>query len=371
MKFIIDRDALLGALQVVQGVVERRQTIPILSHVLLSLHDQELSITATDMEVELNSHLLVGETHEAGAITVPARKLIDICRTSSVHNPISFQSVAEQATIVSGRSRFVLSTLPAAEFPSSDTLQGVASLDLEEGLLKRLIELTYFAMAQQDVRYYLNGLLIEVTSDELRCVATDGHRLAFAKHGMETALAREENVQAIIPRKGVTELMRMLGSATEPVVVTVGTNAVQAQFATAQFTSKLIDGRYPEYGNVIPDPRHCERELVAERDGLRQALARAAIIANERHRAVRLVLETNTMRIVANNPEQEEIEEQLEAEYRGDPLEIGFNVTYLMDAIAAIPTRSIRMFFFSASNSCLITPEGRNDCLYVVMPMRL
>lgn len=371
MKFIIDRDALLSSLHVVQGVLERRQTIPILSNVLLSLHEHALSITATDMEVELNSHLQVREVHEGGAVTVPARKLIDICRASSAHHPISFQSAGERATIISGRSRFVLSTLPAADFPSSDTLHSVASLDLEEGLLKRLIELTYFAMAQQDVRYYLNGLLIEVTSNELRCVATDGHRLAFARYGMATELTPEANVQAIVPRKGVTELMRMLGSATEPVAITLAANAVRAQFTTARFTSKLIDGRYPEYGDVIPNPEHSERELVADREALRQALARAAIIANERHRAVRLVLESNTMRIVANNPEQEEIEEQLEVEYQGDPLEIGFNVIYLIDAIAAIPTQLVKMFFFNASNSCLVMPEGRNDCQYVVMPMRL
>ena len=369
MRFTLLRDALLGPLQVVQGVVERRQTIPILANVLLASQDNILSITATDMEVELNAQTSL-EDSEDGAITVPARKLIDICRTAPPNTRIEFFTSGSRATILSGRSRFVLTTLPAADYPSTDSIDELAAIRLEQRVLRRLIELTGFAMANQDVRYYLNGLLLEFSVSAFRAVATDGHRLAFAEQRMQTS-ASDGVQQAIVPRKGILELMRILPPGNEEVELALSAHAIQARFPSMRFTSKLIDGRYPDYIGVIPDPEVCDKVVLVDRELLRQSLTRAAILANEKHRAVRLILGPEGLRIMAKNPEQEEAEEQLEARYIGEPLEVGFNASYLIEAIGAVPTETVRIYFTEANSSCLIRPEGRDDCQYVVMPMRL
>lgn len=369
MRFSLPRDALLGPLQVVQGVVERRQTIPILANILLTSQDSVLSITATDMEVELNAQTTLGDS-EGGAITVPARKLIEICRTAPPNTDIEFFMSGSRATILSGRSRFVLATLPAADYPSTDSFQETATICLEQGLLRRLIELTGFAMANQDVRYYLNGLLLEASVSGLRAVATDGHRLAFAEHRMDTRVS-DGVQQAIVPRKGVLELMRILTPGKEEMELVFSAHAIQARFPSMRFTSKLIDGRYPDYLGVIPDPEACDKMALIDRERLRQSLTRAAILANEKHRAVRLILGSEGLRIIAKNPEQEEAEEQLEAEYVGEPLEVGFNASYLIEAISAVPAERVRIYFTDPNSSCLIRPDGREDCQYVVMPMRL
>lgn len=369
MRFSLPRDALLGPLQMVQGVVERRQTIPILANILLTSQDSLLSITATDMEVELNAQTSL-EDGKDGAITVPARKLIEICRTAPANARIEFSSSGNRATILSGRSRFVLTTLPAVDYPSSDSFDDVAAICLEQNALRRLIELTGFAMANQDVRYYLNGLLLELSASGLRAVATDGHRLAFAEYPMETRVSDGIH-QAIVPRKGVLELMRILSTGKEEVELALSAHAIQARFPSMRFTSKLIDGRYPDYVGVIPDPEMCDKMIFVSRELLRQSLTRAAILANEKHRAVRLVLGSDGLRIIAKNPEQEEAEEQLEARYIGEPLEVGFNASYLIEAISAVPAETVQIYFTEASSSCLIRPEGRADCQYVVMPMRL
>lgn len=369
MRFSLPRDALLGPLQVVQGVVERRQTIPILANILLTSQDNVLSVTATDMEVELNAQTSLVDS-EDGAITVPARKLIEICRTAPADTRIEFSAGAGRAIILSGRSRFVLTTLPAAEYPSSDSFDETAMVCLEQGMLRRLIELTSFAMANQDVRYYLNGLLLELSASGLRAVATDGHRLAFAECLMETSVS-DGIRQAIVPRKGVLELMRILSAGKEEIQLALSPHAIQARFPAIRFTSKLIDGRYPDYVGVIPDPEMCDKIALVNRELLRQSLTRAAILANEKHRAVRLVLGAQGLRIVAKNPEQEEAEEELEAEYVGEPLEVGFNASYLIEAISAVPAELVQIYFTEANSSCLIRPKGRDDCQYVVMPMRL
>lgn len=369
MRFSLSRDALLAPLQVVQGVVERRQTIPILANVLLRAQDRVLSITGTDMEVELKAQVSLDEG-EDGAITVPARKFIDICRTAAPHTRIEFVSNASHATILSARSRFVLTTLPAEDYPSTENFEEMATLRMQQGVLRRLIELTGFAMANQDVRYYLNGLLLELAAWGLRAVATDGHRLALAEHLMETNVG-EGIQQAIIPRKGVLELMRILTAGEEEVELAFSPHALQARFPSMGFTSKLIDGRYPDYLGVIPNPEKCDKIATIDRDRLRQSLTRAAIIANEKQRVVRLLLTGEGLRIIGRNIEQEEAEEQLEVQYVGEPLEMGFNAGYLIEAIGAVPSETVEVFFTEANKSCLIRAEGRSDCQYVVMPMRL
>jgi DNA polymerase-3 subunit beta len=369
MKFRIDRDALLKPLQVVQGVVERRQTLPILSNMLLSLVEDMLSVTGTDMEVELRATTQVGGDSSSGEITVPARQFIDICRSLPSGSTLEFNLEGEKAQIRSGKSRFTLSTLSAADYPSSDDLSDSHAFDVGTRGLRTLLELTHFAMAHQDVRYYLNGLLLEVSSEKLKAIATDGHRLAMAE--LKVDLGVGEPRQFIVPRKAVLELTRLLAGDEGTVRIDVSGNAIRATFKEVRLTSKLIDGRFPDYQRVIPNVEDCDKQIVISRDLLRQALARASILSNEKYRAIRLGLKNNVLRIVASNPDQEEAEDELEIEYGLAPLDIGFNVSYLMDALGVLPADTARIFLTDSSSSCLIRGEGRDDCQYVVMPMRL
>ena len=370
MKFTVERDELLKPLQVVQGVVERRQTLPILSNLLLSLKDGSLSITGTDMEVELvvTAEQLSDSTD--GEITVPARKFLDICRSLPDSASIGFQLDQDRVVIRSGRSRFNLATLPAADYPSTEAIADAAVLTIGQPALKTLFDLTQFAMAHQDVRYYLNGLLLEFGKDNVRAIATDGHRLALAEASVETGLG-DEGRQIIVPRKAVIELSRLLSADEGEIELQIGANAIRVSVGNTRMTSKLIDGRFPDYDRVIPVLDDCDKVITVEREVLRRSLARASILSNEKYRAIRLSLDKGVLRILANNPDQEEAEDELEIDYDGDILEIGFNVSYLLDALAVLPSETARVFLTDASSSCLIRGDDREDCQYVVMPMRL
>ena len=367
MKFTMHRENLLKPLQAVQGVVERRQTLPILANFLLTIDGGQLSVTATDMELELVASTELPDA-EAGEVTVPARKLVDICRSLPADAEIRLEMDGERALIRSGRSRFRLTTLPAVDYPSSDNLTGELRVTVKEGKLRRLLELTHFAMAHQDVRYYLNGLLLDIGEGLLRAVATDGHRLAIAEIPVQTGDAAR---QVIVPRKGISELLRLLGNGDEEVIIEVGSNAIQIALPEVRLTSKLIDGKFPDYRRVVPKGEDSDKTVVVDRERVRQALARAAILSNDKYRAVRLCLEPNVLRVVANNPEQEEAEDEVEVAYEGEGLEIGFNVSYLIDALTALPGEEAEIHLGDSSSSCLITPKGEGDCQYVVMPMRL
>jgi DNA polymerase III subunit beta len=365
MKFSASRETVLSPLQAVIGVVERRQAMPILSNVLLSLRKNRLSVTATDLEVELQAQVDVNGAAD-GEITVPGRKLHDIMRAFPDGAAVEVAVGGERVTVKTGRSRFALSTLRAADFPTVDEVAGRQSLRVKQDALGQLIARTHFSMAQQDVRYYLNGLLLETSGAKLRAVATDGHRLALAE--LDLSRKAERNEQLIVPRKGVLELHRLLDGDQE-VDVTLGANHIRFALGTIQLTSKLIDGRFPDYNRVIPvEPGNV---LIADRVLLRQALQRAAILSNEKYRGVRLTLDSNSVLIQANNPEQEEAEEGLELEYAGEPMEIGFNVTYLLDALAAIEGQQVRIAVTDANSSCVISEVGDDNAKFVVMPMRL
>ena len=368
MNFKIQREALLKPLQTICGVVERRQTLPILSHVLLVSDGELLTITATDLEVEMIATAKV-EGSTAGEITVPARKFLDICKTLPDDCVINFTLDNERAILKAGKSRFTLSTLPAADFPDIDVAEDGNELKIKESALKSLIDHTQFAMAQQDVRYYLNGLMLEIADGKLRSVATDGHRLAMCEIAVDASSI--ETKQIILPRKGVSELARLLDSDNSDVTIEIGNNHIRMKFAELIFTSKLIDGKFPDYQRVLP--QNTDKNLVLNREMFRQALTRASILSNEKYRGIRLLMDNNTMRIVANNPEQEEAEEQVELNYSFDPLEIGFNVTYLLDALNAINTEEVNIGLSDSNSSCLITATGEMaaECRYVVMPMRL
>lgn len=369
MKFTASREALLKPLQAVIGVVERRQTMPILANVLLVARNNRLSITATDLEVEL---VASGEANvsSGGEVTVPGRKLLDICRALPDNAEIAVSLSGEKLGVRSARSRFTLTTLPAAEFPSVEDIKAGAPLELPQGLLARLIEKTHFSMAQQDVRYYLNGLLLETGKKHLRAVATDGHRLALSQVELKgaKALAEQSESQVIVPRKGVLELQRLLGGEGN-LTVELGQNHIRIQLDGIRFTSKLIDGRFPEYERVIP--KDTDNLLTADRELFRGALQRTAILSNEKYRGIRLILRANHVTLQAHNPEQEEAEEELEVSYAGEDIEIGFNVNYLLDAMGAIESGEISMAVVDGNSSCLLRDPGNDDSKYVVMPMRL
>jgi len=364
MKFTADREHLLAALQAAIGVVERRQTMPILANVLLSAKENRLAVTATDLEVELVAAAEI-KSGSDGAITVPGRKLLDICRSLPDGARITVAQEGDRVQLRAGKSRFTLSSLPAAEFPVIEEMNVQQTLDIPQADLKRLLDKTHFSMAQQDVRYYLNGMLLETDGKMLRTVATDGHRLALA----ETALATKgKGQQIIVPRKGVLELQRLLGNEGA-VSLTIGTNHIRAQIGDIRFTSKLIDGRFPEYGRVIP--ANPPRVVQADRDLLRGALQRTAILSNEKYRGIRLALKGKNLTMQAHNPEQEEAEEEIEVQYDGEDLEVGFNVNYLLDAIAAVEGSEVQIGLTDGSSSCLVRAPDNTSCRYVVMPMRL
>ena len=367
MHFVILREAFLKPLQLVSGVVERRQTLPVLSNVLLDLKESELSLTGTDLEVELVGRVRVDHAHKPGAVTIPARKLLDICKSLSDDAVIELSLIDNKVTLKSGRSKFTLTTLPASEFPGVDEEPDTFSITMAQRKLRELLDSTSFAMAQQDVRYYLNGMLFEVAGDYLRVVATDGHRLAMETLNMINPIIEPQ--QLILPRKGIMEMARLLTDDSGEISLTFGQNHIRARVPAFTFTSKLVDGKFPDYNRVLP--KGGNKVLVGNCQELRQAFARASILSNEKYRGVRVFLSNGELKILANNPEQEEAEEIVSVEYEGDSLEIGFNVSYLIDVLSTLSSKRARITLSDPNSSALIEAEEGSDALYVVMPMRL
>nr|6P81_A Chain A, Ubiquitin-like protein SMT3,Beta sliding clamp [synthetic construct] len=366
MKFTVEREHLLKPLQQVSGPLGGRPTLPILGNLLLQVADGTLSLTGTDLEMEMVARVALVQPHEPGATTVPARKFFDICRGLPEGAEIAVQLEGERMLVRSGRSRFSLSTLPAADFPNLDDWQSEVEFTLPQATMKRLIEATQFSMAHQDVRYYLNGMLFETEGEELRTVATDGHRLAVCSMPIGQSLPSHS---VIVPRKGVIELMRMLDGGDNPLRVQIGSNNIRAHVGDFIFTSKLVDGRFPDYRRVLP--KNPDKHLEAGCDLLKQAFARAAILSNEKFRGVRLYVSENQLKITANNPEQEEAEEILDVTYSGAEMEIGFNVSYVLDVLNALKCENVRMMLTDSVSSVQIEDAASQSAAYVVMPMRL
>ncbi|GIZ10653.1 DNA polymerase III subunit beta [Pseudomonas sp. NCCP-436] len=367
MHFTIQREALLKPLQLVAGVVERRQTLPVLSNVLMVVEGQQLSLTGTDLEVELVGRVTLEDAAEPGEITVPARKLMDICKSLPADALIDIRVDEQKLLVKAGRSRFTLSTLPANDFPAVEEGPGSLTFNLPQAKLRRLIDRTSFAMAQQDVRYYLNGMLLEVQNGLLRAVATDGHRLALCS--MEAAIQQDGKHQVIVPRKGILELARLLTEQDAEVSILLGQHHIRANTGEFTFTSKLVDGKFPDYERVLP--RGGDKLVVADRQGLREAFSRTAILSNEKYRGIRLTLAADLLKIQANNPEQEEAEEEIAIEYAGGNLEIGFNVSYLLDVLGVMTAEQVRLTLSDSNSSALLQEADNEDSAYVVMPMRL
>jgi len=362
----IGRDALLKPLQAVSGIVERRHTLPILANVLLEVKEGRLYVTATDLEMQITAHTdWAGK--EAQAITVGARKLQDLLRALPDDTTLNVEASGSKLTVRSGRSRFNLQTLPAADYPrmgvATDRLQ---TLTLPQRDLRALLRSVEFAMAQQDIRYYLNGMLLVTDKGSLQAVATDGHRLSWASLAVSGEFERQE---VILPRKTVLELGKLLGDVDDPVTLELLASQVRFRFGNVELTSKVVDGKFPDYNRVIPTGH--SKMLVLERPQLLATLQRAAILSNEKFRGVRVVLAPQTLKIICTNTEQEEAEEELEVAYRGEPLDIGFNVTYLLDVLQNLGSEQVQLAFGDANSSALVTVPERSDFKYVVMPMRI
>lgn len=366
MKIVTDRDSLLPPLQQVGGVVERRQTLPILANVLINARPGELTITATDLEVEMKTSASAESDGELD-FTLPARKLIDICRALPEKAKITIDIEGERATLRSGKSRFTLGLLSAQDYPAIEPSASTHRFSIAERVLKRLIEKTQFAMAQQDVRYYLNGMLFEVKDEIIRAVATDGHRLALSESGCEETTGID--FQVILPRKAVQELSRLLSDSDEAIDIDVSSNHIRLKMATSSFTSKLIDGKFPDYERVIP--KSSEKVVTADKEDLKQALQRASILSNEKYRGIRFQFTEGTLELLAHNPEQEEAQEEVEIEYESEELIIGFNVGYLIEVLNVLDSEKVQLLLNDANSSCLVKEPDQEKEQYVIMPMRI
>ena len=368
MKFTIARDRLLKALQLATGVVERRQTLPVLANLLIRADENGVALTGTDLEVEMVAHTNV-DVEQPGEITIPARKLADIWRALPDGADVSVSAEGDRSTIKSGRSRFTLATLPANDFPQIEGGETDVVVSVAQADLRALIDQVGFAMAQQDVRYFLNGMLFEVTEEHLRTVATDGHRLAMCTKGCTLETPITVRRQAIVPRKAVLELSRLLDEEDEAIRIQLGSNHLMVTKGPFALTTKLVDGQFPDYDKVVP--KDASRTLIGDRDSLRQGFQRASILSNEKYRGVRLAIAADQLTIQANNPEQEEAEEVVAVEFSGSDLEIGFNVSYLLDVLGVMAADGVKLSVSDANSSALLESSRSDDALYVVMPMRL
>ena len=361
------RDEILGPLSAVSGIIERRHTLPILSNVLIDCSGDAISFLATDIEIQIQARSAAQPDGEARAITVGARKLVDILRALPESAEVTLQQQDKKLIVKTGKSRFTLQTLPAEDFPRLAKPSGeVARFSISQKALRRLLGLVQYAMAQQDIRYYLNGLLMVVEEKQLKLVATDGHRLAYASLKLPSDLPRQE---VIVPRKTVLELSKLLSDSDEEVKVELAATQACFIFGTIELVSKLVDGKFPDYTRVIPTGH--KNKLQIEREPLRQALLRAAILSNEKFRGVRWVLGDDSLKIVSSNAEQEEAHEELEVKYSGDSLDIGFNVNYLLDVLNNVGGSSVECAFGDSSSSALLSYASEKDFKYVVMPMRI
>ena len=361
------RDEILNPLSAVSGIIERRHTLPILSNVLIDRTASSVSFLATDIEIQITARSTLTAAGEARAVTVGARKLVDILRALPDNAEVTLDQQEKRLLVKAGKSRFTLQTMPAEDFPRLAKPAGdVARFALPQKALRRLLGLVQYAMAQQDIRYYLNGLLMVVEEKQLKLVATDGHRLAFASLKLAADLPRQE---VIVPRKTVLELSKLLADSEDEVKIEVSPAQAAFSFGSIELVSKLVDGKFPDYTRVIPTGH--KNKLQIERESLRQALLRAAILSNEKFRGVRWVLADGSLKIVSSNAEQEEAHEEIEVKYSGDALDIGFNVNYLLDVLNNVSGAEIECAFGDSSSSALISYAAERDFKYVVMPMRI
>ena len=366
MNIQINRDTLLKPLTSVASIVEKRHTLPILSNLLLEAKQNKIHLTSTDLEMQISLSIDSAAGKEFST-TIAAKKLLDICRSLPDNSEINMATNESRITLKAGKSRFNLQTLPSADYPVMTKTQGLSTLvTIGQRQLKDLLKQAEFAMAQQDIRYYLNGLLFEVSANRLNIVGTDGHRLSFTSTELKQNYDKQE---IILPRKTVIELIKLLDDSDEDVQIEMSSNQVNFSFANIKLISKVIDGKFPDYNRVIPNGH--QNTFTTERLGVLLAMQRASILSNEKYRGIRMVLSENNLKLISTNSDQEEAEEELEVNYSGDKLDIGFNVTYLIDVLNNTTSEQVTFSFADANSSCLVTVPNNAHYKYVVMPMRI
>jgi len=362
------RDALLKPLSTVAGIVERRHTLPILANILVRKEGTRVSFIATDLEVQITTHADFGVGDSNESTTVAARKLVDILRALPGTGELKLSLAGGKLTVQAGKSRFALQTLAASEFPTvAQPENWDVSFSLPQKTLRHLLNMVHFAMAQQDIRYYLNGMLLVFEGGQVRAVATDGHRLA---HCATSADGIKDRHEIIVPRKTVLEMQRLLEDSDEPVQVDVAAGQIRFRFGDVELVSKLVEGKFPDFTRVIPT--NYTRRFAVSREALQGSLQRAAILTTEKFKGVRLQLAQHQMKISSSNAEQEEAQEEIDIDYAHEPLDVGFNVSYLLDVLANVKTDEIHWSVMPDANaSALITLPDDDQFKYVVMPMRI
>jgi len=366
MNIQINRETLLKPLTAVTSIVEKRHTLPILSNLLLEAKQNKIHLTATDLEMQISLSVDSATTGDFST-TISAKKLLDICRSLPDSSEINMLTNESRITLKAGKSRFNLQTLPAADYPvMTKTIGTSTTLTIGQHQLKDLLKQVEFAMAQQDIRYYLNGLLFEISGNQLNIVGTDGHRLSFTSTELKESYEKQD---VILPRKTVVELIKLLDDSDEDVQIELASNQVNFSFSNFKIISKVIDGKFPDYNRVIPAGH--QNSFTADRVGVLLAMQRASILSNEKYRGIRMVLSNNNLKLISTNSDQEEAEEELEVNYTGDTLDIGFNVTYLIDVLNNTNSEQATFSFADANSSCLITVPNNTNYKYVVMPMRI
>ena len=368
MKFTTEKNEIVDALQMGASIAERRQTIPILANLRIVARDGKIEITATDLEIQIKTLTEVKKVVEEGEITVSARKMSELCRSLPDNEALEFDLNNGKLTVSSKNFHADFATISALDFPELEIKEETNSLSISSSALQRLLNKTAFCMASQDVRYYLNGLLVEYKGGEVNAVATDGHRLALATSPLDKTITIDGERQ-ILPRKAVLELSKILRQENEDIKITFGNSSLSIQDKNLDFSTKLIDGKFPDYEKVLPsgDPNSLE----VSKESLQSALSRASVLSNEKYRGVRFALDKNTLKLTANNPEKESAEELLDVNYNGNPMEIGFNIGYLLDVLGTIETDNVELNFYGEESSCLIREPGNQAEVYVIMPMRL
>lgn len=362
------QDSVLSALQSVSGIVERRQTLPILANVMLRKTGASVQLTTSDLEIQIRTHAELGGDEGESATTIAARKLIDILRTMPADQNVSLESTGGKLILKGGKSRFTLQSLPAADFPLVQEAANFGpTFSVPQQALKALMNRVAFSMAIHDIRYYLNGILFVAEGNNLSLVATDGHRLAYANATLDVAIPSKQEV--ILPRKTVLELQRLLSDKEGAIDMQFAGNQAKFSFDGMEFVTKLVEGKFPDYNRVIP--RNHTNELILGRQTLLSSLQRTAIMTSDKFKGVRLNIEPGSLRVAASNAEQEEATDEIEIDYAGDAIEIGFNVTYLMDVLTNMSQDMVRFSLSDGNSSALITLPDSEDFKYVVMPMRI
>jgi DNA polymerase-3 subunit beta len=366
MNLNINKEDLLEPLMKVIGVIERRQTLPVLSNVYLNLQNKTLTLTGTDLEVQVSAKGFIDSEAEIKT-TLPGRKLLDICRSLPDQANLKLNFQEGKVLINSGKSRFVLRTLPAAEYPLFDELQYTNEFTIERDVLFKALTKTSFCMAQQDVRYYLNGLMLQIINGEVQTVASDGHRLALFQHQTEKNDLSME--QIILPRKGAQEFLKLLEKTEKDVLMKTAKNHINLSLDGVQLNAKLIDGRFPDFKNVLPE--ESKHNFNIEKQIFKSALSRVSILSNEKYKGIRLDMSPQLMKVNANNPEQDEADEEVVIEYDGEEMSMGFNSSYLMDALNVIESDVVHVSFTDTNSSCLLEDPNDKSSRFVIMPMRL